>query len=111
MDTIIVVPGNHVDRHGQGTEQVPEAFIFWHTTVLHTVPSHEHDIRVGGKTGKVGDGALEVGSGCVLAVGLPSYLGNMGVTDLGNNHGNLPVCMFGKTALAGSPTADRQLQY
>jgi hypothetical protein len=47
----------------------------------------------------VGDGALEMGSSCLLAVGFPSHLGDMGVTDLGNDHGISPYALLGKRLL------------
>ena len=85
MGTIIVVPRNHIDRHGQRTEQIPEAFICRHAAAIYTVPGHEHDIRGCGKTAEVGDGVLEVGRCGVRVVGFSSHLGNMGVTDLGHD--------------------------
>jgi hypothetical protein len=86
MAPIIVVPRNHIHGHPQGTQQVPEAFIFRDAAAIHTVPGDKHDVRGGWETVEVGNGALEVGRGGILAVGVSSHLRDMGVTDLGNDH-------------------------
>src|SRR5712692_9914491 len=89
-----MVPRDDVDRHGQRAQQLPKALVLCHASLLHAIACDEHDIGAYWEGGEMHHGALEACGRRIPTIGPLASMGDMRITDLGDEHHTSP-CLWG----------------